>query len=68
MEYIGNVYFADITSYVNNALKNNKKEINLCLKGDANVYIISKETTHRAYKPTIILEGLGMKEGEKPNH
>ncbi|MBE7046429.1 MAG: DNRLRE domain-containing protein [Ruminococcaceae bacterium] len=60
------VYFFDVTSYVNNCLKNNVKNIAFSFEADeGDITFISKESTRKSFKPELILEGINMAEKAK---
>ncbi len=60
------VYFFDVTSYVNNCLKNNAQDISFLFEAkEGDITFISKESTLKSFKPELILEGVGMEEKSK---
>lgn len=66
IDYKDIVYFFDITSYVNKTVNTDTNELSFYITTtDGNFTFISKEHNHRNYKPTLVFEGVGMKEGEK---
>ncbi len=66
IEYKDIVYYFDISSYINKAVTKDTNSLSFIIKtSDGNFKFIAKESTQRNYKPTIIFEGIGMKEGQK---
>jgi len=66
IDYKDIVYFFDITSYINKTVTKDIDELSFYITTpDGDFKFISKEHTHKNYKPTLVFEGVGMKEGEK---
>ncbi len=60
------VYMYDVSSLVNRLLSENKKVLSVAIATDsADIAFISKETSEKSFRPSLILEGVGMKQGEK---
>ncbi|MBE7046431.1 MAG: DNRLRE domain-containing protein [Ruminococcaceae bacterium] len=66
IEYKDLAYYFDISSYINKTVKDGVNELSFIVKTtDGNMKFLSNESTQRNYKPNLIFEGVGMKEGEK---
>ena len=60
------VHYADVTSYINQALKDNKDTLSFCLKSeDAYITIAAKEYNNKSFKPQLIFEGVNEEEGSR---
>ena len=66
VNYAEVVSYIDVTSFVNKSISEGKKELSFMLKTDsADIDFLSKETSSKSFLPSLILEGLGLKEKEK---
>ncbi|MBE7045903.1 MAG: DNRLRE domain-containing protein [Ruminococcaceae bacterium] len=60
------VYMYDVSSLVNKYLMEGKKTLSVAIVTDnGDISFASKETSEKSFRPSLILEGLGMKQGEK---
>ena len=65
-DYAEVVNYIDVTSFVNKALASGKTELSFVIKSEgADVDFVTKETTLKSFRPSLILEGTGLKEREK---
>ena len=66
INYPSVVYMYDVSSLVNEYLMEGKKTLSVAIcTENGDISFISKEASEKSFKPSLILEGVGMKQGGK---